>query len=180
MTALKHWWTMVGNSFLFCLSIKCNSVIRKFHTSWLRCKPLSLCVPWTTVSSMVYWDKGSIISWTKDGLPSTVLNDEFVCTNMVVEWLYFFRLLVALWDEAGTHEWYFVILWNTSWMLGTLTSGGDTQTLPGVIKFVWTFCRQRWGELKHLRHAPHVYSCPESHLVKRSHHSILHDKDFPL
>ena len=35
---------------------------------------------------------------------------------------------------------------NAGWGVGKLRGGGDTQTLPAVIKFIWTFCTQRqWG-----------------------------------
>ena len=39
---------------------------------------------------------------------------------------------------------------NACWLVGSLRGGGDSQILLAVIKFVWTFCTQRWwGHLKH-------------------------------
>ena len=61
---------------------------------------------------------------------------------------------------------------NTVWMVGTLTGGMDTQTLPAVIKFVWNFCTHkywvRWIIHLHprLRHKVKL-SLPDFKLARR-------------
>ena len=39
---------------------------------------------------------------------------------------------------------------NAGWVVGTFRGGGDTQILPAVIKFVWTFCCQRQWRYKNI------------------------------
>ena len=61
---------------------------------------------------------------------------------------------------------------NAGWVVGTLRGGGDTQTIPAVIKFIWTFLTQRQSghEDIFLRHTCTLVPtrAPMSHLVKLS------------
>ena len=80
------------------------------------------------------------------------------------------KLLVARWDtlavafafllqnfgNGGRDLWMIFCLSMSvgSSKIGTLTGGWDFQTLTAKIKFVWTFCSQRWWGDENIALAP--------------------------
>ena len=69
------------------------------------------------------------------------------------------------WEVTGTYEWWFCPKMNVAWSMGTITGGGDTQTLLDVLKKFWTFCTLRRWWHKNFGCEP-SHSRPTSHLVE--------------
>ena len=107
-----------------------------------------------------------LIRW-RSNEPSCNLNIMPSFLVALVEWSYWLPLAFYPKILGGGAELQ-IVLCNSS--------GGDTQTLPAVIEFVWNFCTHRRGGCQNITLASLHPVTPRAHFVKLSEHLILTGK----